>query len=216
MARKNSKHFSTEEWLDFAMEQSSQEQRSAMSRHLETGCKNCSQLANLWDRVGQVAHRDSASEPPASAVQHVRRAFAIISESNRAKRTSLIPRLVFDTLWQPAMVGVRSTVGTPRQVLYRAGEISIEMRIEPEPRSERVNITGQVSNSAMKGELLPAIPVVITSGKGKVASASTNGFGEFHLAFVPETGARISFGVATEMELSIPLDGSGVQLFYRN
>jgi hypothetical protein len=57
--------------------------------------------------------------------------------------------------------------------------------------------------------------VVISGNKGKVASTSTNRFGEFQLTFVPEEGLQISFGVFGNEEVSIPLGGSGVRVIYR-
>jgi hypothetical protein len=216
MAKKSNAHFSAEGWVDFAMQQVSEERLEAMKHHLSTGCAECSDLAHLWTRVAQVSRRESGHEPPATAVRHVRDAFAIMAEAERSKRALTIPRLVFDTLWQPALAGVRSTQSTPRQVLYRAGEVSIEMLLEREPRSERVNVAGQISTAALQGEGIAGMLVTVICHRGLLTSTSTNQFGEFHIAFVPEAGLRISFGAAHEKELSIPLDGTGLRLFYRN
>jgi hypothetical protein len=213
MAKKNT-HFSAEDWVDFTMQQASPEQAKAMKEHLSTGCEKCTKLEDLWSRVAQVAGRDSGHEPPASAVRHVRNAFAILAEAEDSKRAPTVPRLVFDSLWQPALAGVRSAHSTLRQVHYQAGAINIEMRLEPEPRSERVYVAGQVSDAVRQGEGIAEMPVVVASRRGTLTSASTNRFGEFHLAFVPEEGLRISFGT-NDKEISIPLEGTGIRLFYR-
>jgi hypothetical protein len=215
MAAKTSKHFASEDWTDFVNGQLSQEKTQSMQRHLDTGCAKCSQSVALWRCVSQSARREAQFEPPASALRHIRNSFAVASAPKRAKRTFEIPRLVFDSLWQPALAGVRSAAGAPRQVMYRAGEISIEMRLEPEPNSERVNIAGQVTKSVASGDGVEGAAVVISSVLEKIAETSTNSFGEFQLSFLPEDGLQISFVIAKGKDISIPLDGAGVRVFYR-
>lgn len=214
MIKKDSRHYSTEELVNFVTLQATAEETASIRRHLDVGCKKCGAAQSLWSRVLRTASRQKAL-PPVSAVQHVRQAFAIVAETQRPKRAALIPRLVFDSAWQPAMVGVRSGGDTPQRVLYKTRSVSIEMHLEPVPRSEQVNIAGQVT-LAEQAETLPPIAVLLSGRKGKLASTSTNDFGEFNLAFVPEEGLRISFAMADSEELLVPLDGSGLRIFYRN
>jgi hypothetical protein len=214
MIKKDSRHCSTEELVDFVTLQATAEETARIRQHLGAGCKKCGAAQSLWNRVLRTASRETLV-PPASAIQHVRQAFAIVAETGRPKRAALIPRLVFDSAWQPAMAGVRSGADTPQRVLYKTRSISIEMHLEPVPRSERVNIAGQVT-LAEQAETLPPIAVLLSGRKGKLASTSTNDFGEFNLAFVPEDGLRISFAMADSEELLVPLDGSGLRIFYRN
>ena len=214
MIKKDSRHYSTEELVDFVTLQATAEESARIRQHLDAGCRKCSAGQNLWSRVLRTASRETLL-PPASAIQHVRQAFAIVAETRRPERAALMPRLVFDSAWQPAMAGVRSGADTPQRVLYKTRSISIEMHLEPVPRSERVNIAGQVT-FAEQAEMLPPIAVLLSGRKGKLASTSTNDFGEFNLAFVPEDGLRISFAMADSEELLVPLDGSGLRIFYRN
>jgi hypothetical protein len=209
MTRTADKHFATEEWVDFVNGALSPERMQAMQHHLNADCGRCSKVVELWRRVRQAAKRESEYAAPESAVRHVRNAFAMAHPLG-AGRSFEIPRLVFDSLWRPAAVGVRSSATTPRQVIYRAGRIAIEMQLEPEPNSERLHIAGQVSSAARRGEGLAEIPVVVSGTSGKLAEASTNRFGEFQLSFVPQGSLRISFGVVGDSQLSIPL------IFYRN
>src|SRR5262249_30554877 len=139
----------------------------------------------------------------------------MLAEKKPSRKAFEIPKLVFDSLWQPAMAGVRSTLSAPPQGLYRAGNFAIEKRIEPEPNSERVNNAGQVSKAGPQGEGLVSIPVVVSSPDGKVLDTRTNDFGEFQVAIVPCTGLYISFEVEKERELSIPLESAGIATFYR-
>jgi hypothetical protein len=204
MAGTGHQHFATEEWVDFVNGTTPAEARRAMQEHLDTSCGTCSEAARLWQRVRQAAQRESEYEVPESALRHVRNAF-VVAQTRKENASLEIPRLVFDSMWPLAAVGVRSTLGT-RQVIYRSAQIAIEMQLEPVPNSEHINVTGQVSNTARQDEGLAEIPVVISNSKGTVEKTSTNRFGEFHLGFVPDSSLRISFGVVDGKELSIPLD----------
>jgi len=202
--------------VDFARQQASPEQHSSIEQHLASGCVKCRAAVDLWNRVNDSACRELSAEPPASAVQHVRQAFAIAAEAQRPEPLGRrIARLVFDSAWQPAMAGIRSGTATPQRVLYRSQAVSVELNFEPEPRSERVNLTGQVTTTDKPGAMSP-IPVVLSGKNGELAAASTNGFGEFSLAFVPEDGLRLSLTMANSEELLVPLEGAGLRIFYRN
>jgi hypothetical protein len=207
------RHFAAEDWVDFVNGQLSSERMKTMQLHLGAGCGTCAKILELWQSVRQTAKRESRYEAPESAVKHVKNAF-VCAQPLRNKPLLEIPRLVFDSLWQPA-VGVRSAHNTPWRLIYKARQITIEMQIEPEPHSERLNIAGQVSNTAQQGEGLSEIRVSVNGPKGKIAEVATNQFGEFQLGFVPETGARISFGVG-DHELTVPLDGIAVSFFHQN
>jgi hypothetical protein len=207
MRKRSVKHYSSEEWVDFAMDQTPQPLRAEMQRHLDSGCEECAQLLGLWTRVGQLAHNEQSLQPPDSAVRHVQAAFSQMAQAKLANRMPLIPRLAFDSLWQFAVAGTRSGWGSPRKLLYKARDISIEVHIEPENKSERVNLTGQISISSLQGQALPGIRVMISRGEGEIASTVTNGFGEFHLSYVPEENLQISFVMANGETAVIPLSG---------
>jgi hypothetical protein len=215
MSFTETKHYATEAWVDFVNGQISKEQEAAMQAHLDNDCETCSRAFTLWQRVSQAAQRESEYGAPESAVTHVRNAF-IVAQPVKSQGRLEIPRLVMDSLWRPAVAGVRSASSVPRQVVYRAGEIVIEMQLEPVPHTDRVNIAGQVSRAAEQDVGLAEISVIVSTPKATLARAATNRFGEFQLGFVPEKNLRISFGVVDGKELSIPLEGTGIRIFHRN
>lgn len=214
MAGRKGKHYTQEQWVDFVNGELTSQLREAMQAHLNEKCGSCSEMLNLWTRVRQMARREASYEVPDSVVRHVRGVFGLLAEPQRAKRGLEVPRLVFDNLWQSAVAGVRSTARVPRHVLYKAGEVAIEMSVDSEPRSERVNVTGQVYDTAKQGKGLEEILVVVTQGKRTLVQTKTNGFGEFQLSFVPERGLRISFELVKGKDLSIPLDEKGCSILY--
>ncbi len=215
MAGTGKMHYATEAWVNFVNGQISTEQKAAMQTHLNVDCESCSQAFQLWQRVSQAAQRESKYEAPESAVTHVRNAF-VMAQPWKAQGRLDIPRLVLDSFWRPAVAGVRSTATVPRQVIYRAGEVLVEMQLEPVPHTDGVNIAGQVFRTDGQDDGLSGIKVIVSTPKAALAHASTNRFGEFQLSFVPENDLRISFGIVDGKELAIPLDGTGIRIFQGN
>ena len=216
MTGKGHKHYSSEQWVDFVNGNLSAEQMRTMQEHINGNCRDCAGMVETWTHVRDAAKRESRYEAPDSAVRHVRGAFSLLARPSEQRRFLEIPRLVFDSLWQPAFAGVRAAAVAPRQVLYKAGELSIEMRMEPEPLSERVNVAGQSYSSGKQLEDMADVLVVIKNNTSILAETKTNRFGEFQLSFTPDEGLRISFIVLKNRDLSIPLDGRGVGIFFRN
>jgi hypothetical protein len=215
MKKSSAKHYSSEEWVDFAMQQTPQSQRAEMQCHLDSGCKPCALLLNLWTRVGEIAGREGQLQPPDSAVHHVRAAFASLAKAQKAERKPRIPRLAFDSFWQPALAGIRSGSAGPRKLLYKSKDITIEMHIESESKSDRMNLTGQILIGSLQGQSMPTIPVAISSEEGKLASTTTNGFGEFHLSYEPAEDLQICFELAGGLIVVIPLDDPVKRSFHR-
>jgi hypothetical protein len=211
---KDNRHFAEEEWADFVNQQLSTQKAGVMQGHLDSGCKSCVAELEAWKLVHVAGHRESSYEPPEWALRYVRNTFAAMSkpQTQATKKDVQIPRLVFDSFWQPAAVGVRSTSGSLRQMRYKAEEIGVELRLGPELGSERISVAGQVFKTAESRpeENLAGMRVIITSALGKVVEALTNQFGEFQMSFLPGRDLNLYFAMANEKDLFIPLDLSGI------
>lgn len=216
MKRSSKQHFGSQDWVDFVNGTASEAQQSRMQKHLSDGCKTCFNAADLWTRVQEHAKREGNFEVPASGVRHVLNAFRVTFEGKKAERRLQIPRLVFDSLWQPALAGVRAVTAAPRQVVYKSGDAAVELRVEPEPLSERWNVTGQIYCTVTGTEGLAQMPVLVMSQSGILAETHTTDFGEFQMSFVPATGLRLVFGLDEGVDLSIPLDTNGVAISGRS
>jgi hypothetical protein len=211
---RNNSHFTEEQWADFVNERLAREQLQTMQSHLDSNCKTCLKSAGVWQLVHTAAQRESQYEVPEWAIRYVQNAFTAAAKPQSVKRGFRIPRLVFDSLWQPAAVGVRSAAGAARQLRYKSGDIGVELQLEPEAGSARINVTGQVSKTAPEGENLNGIGVLATSIGGKLGEASTNRFGEFQMSFIPEKDLRFSFAMLDGESLFIPLDIRGTRDSY--
>jgi hypothetical protein len=208
MAGRKTEHFAAEQWVDFVHGQLPEEQKQGMQDHLNAGCAVCLKSSKLWGQIDATAKHESLHEAPEWAFRHVRNAFAVFATPHRTKRGLRVPRLVFDSLLQPAAVGVRSAPNAPRHLLFKSEQIAITMQLEPEFNSERIDIAGQVSNAALQGEGLAGIPIRITDALGKVVEASSNKLGEFRISFIPEKGLLFSLELLNGEHLCIPLFGT--------
>jgi hypothetical protein len=187
------KHFSTEEWIDFANELLKGEQRNAMQAHLDGGCEPCAKTVSLWQRVRQSAAAEAAYQPPAGAVRMAKAAFAAAGMAAKPEASKSFVEVLFDSFMQPAMVGARSGLSTSRQMLYRADPYQIDLQIEPKPGVNSLVITGQLMDIADVGGT-QGIPVTLSNHRGSSLVAKTNQFGEFSLE-IEDSG---------DLELSVP------------
>lgn len=114
--------------------------------------------------------------------------------------------LVFDSFSQPQVTGVRSTTAGARQLLYRAGPLTIDMKLQMPSNTGRFSLMGQVLSSDDNSVGMNEVPVHLLSGTSELASTSTNQFGEFYLEHDNGKDLQVSLEVSREKEVFIPLD----------
>jgi hypothetical protein len=173
------KHFTTNEWVDFIRDVASEDQKAVIERHLKTGCRDCRSEADFWRHVRETALRGANAVPADGTVRSVK-AMLRLAPGKRAAKHALIPQLLFDSLRQPLPEGVRSSAPSPRQLLFGAGSLRIDLRMEPRMDSENVALIGQILDSANPGDSDGGSVVLLKAGT-PVAEARTNSFGEFQL-----------------------------------
>ena len=200
------KHYKTEEWVDFVNEKVALEQSTKMQAHLKTGCQQCSQSAALWRRVREAAGREKDVQVPESVLQHIRNAFVVMAQPAKKGRLFEVPRLIFDSVWQLAAAGVRSSTSTSRLLLYQAGNIVIEMRIEAKPSSGLVQLEGQIMDTVLKGKGIAQVPVRLMAAEDSISETSSSQFGEFRLEYEATKNLQVAFGVSAKQDIFIPLD----------
>ncbi len=195
------KHFSQEEWADFARNALSGEQKAAMQNHLQNGCKACASTLSIWTRVHKAAGRESAYQPPDSAVRMTKGMGAL----HLHPAGSSAPKLLFDSAQSIVTAGVRSTSTLGRQVLYGVDPFRIDLRMEPLMDSDKVSIVGQILNSADPTNLAGDMPVVLWKGRKILAKSLTNNYGEFQVECDLEEDLHLQLSLPTGAEVMIPL-----------
>jgi hypothetical protein len=91
--------------------------------------------------------------------------------------------LIYDSFLVPAPAGIRASWQVGWQGLYRAGDCSLDLRIEPELQSSRAAVIGQISNHTVPETQMADIPVCLRSGRLVVAETVSNRFGEFQMEY---------------------------------
>jgi hypothetical protein len=207
------KHFAAQEWVDFVRGAVKEDQKQVMQDHL-SGCQRCQREARTWLRVRETTGRQAAGEPDESVVRFVKGSFAI-SGAKRSRRLSrgFLAEVLFDSSREPLPAGVRSAVSCSRQLLYGAGDLRIDLRLEPQVDSENVSLIGQILDSA-NPETGPAEASVALLKAGKVVSeARTNRFGEFRLECALGSRLELRIALPAQKQISIssidPVPGAG-------
>ena len=107
------RHFSEEDWVDFARRQGSEEQKARLARHLDTGCARCTPTLHFWQAVVGLAGQEASYRPPEGLVGQARAEFALRRPERLLGRVARSASLVFDSFRQPLPAGVRTTGAFP-------------------------------------------------------------------------------------------------------
>ena len=148
----------------------------------------------------------------ASRFADSRGVFAGIVENghpNGASHREMLPRIAAQLVRNSAQppvpaVGVRGQRRTCRTALYRADGYSIELRLEHEPGSRRLDISGQIANSRHPRSKLRETTVLLMSGKDLVALAVSDALGRFQMQCAP---AR-----SLHLHVSLEPRGQGIEV----
>ena len=177
------KHYGTARWVDFARALAPETDLTAMQDHLSGGCSECRQTVDFCDRLAAVCGGMVGREVPESAVRLAQAIFPAQAPP-RPKRVARIPvELIFDSFLVPSPVGLRATWQVGWQALYRAGDCSVDLRVEPDLGSSRAAVIGQISNHVAPDVEMADIPVCLKHGKLVLAEARSNRFGEFQMEY---------------------------------
>src|SRR5689334_5742873 len=133
-------HLSPETALDLIEERLTDHQEEFWLRHLEL-CMECTAEIGRWRELKTGLRRSHLSSAPQESVKS---AVQIIS-SQPVESGRLSParaEIIFDSFLQPAFAGVRGGSAAARQLVMRAEEFDIHIKIWGEP--ERRQMLGQL------------------------------------------------------------------------
>src|SRR5712671_6812467 len=169
------RHFDITEWADYVRNTVPVDQQGVMQAHLQVGCSKCEKMKALV-ALGKAPRRTVLQRVWAS--------------------------LAYDSVNDPQPAGVRGTHQINRQVLFHAGDYSVDLRFEHEKGSASMVLVGQIANQKAPDEILANLPVILVAGNREVTRSISNTFGEFQLEYVPESDLR----------LLVPLESKGQEL----
>jgi hypothetical protein len=202
------KHFSLEDWADFANNTVGAAKRSLMERHLEVGCAACAGVLARWTHLKSFVAQEGDNYPPEGAVQAVKKAFRSLGPRPAPNSVKVFATLVFDSFQTPALAGVRGAAVGTRRLLYEASGVSIELSVDSLSATGDVLLTGQVVHPGDEATGICEVPVQLLHGRKTIAQTQTNKFGEFHLKGEAGKGMQVSLGVSEQKDVFILLDDS--------
>lgn len=184
-------HFSEHAWADFGRGFVATEQAQGIKAHLAAGCLNCKTTRLFWDRVQTMALAEREYSAPENLVRLAKLEFTAKREF-QAEEWSLA-NVLFDSVSQPLLAGVRSSAAVARQVVYEAEGLTVDLRFDVVVPSGKVSAVGQILDSQKPHELLTGAPVVVWTEDGRlVATTTANGYGEFQLEFEAQDDLRLT------------------------
>jgi len=184
------RHVSTEQIVNYTDGTTSVTERAGYENHV-TACKECHELNQEFQLLVMRLRNDATSEPPRDLVQWGVNLFQPVAQLEPGGALKkLIALLVFDTFDQPMLAGVRRVGSLPRQLLFRAGEVDVDVKIESMEANDRITLVGQVLSNAEK--FFDNTPVKLESHGIVRYKTTTNVVGEFSFDEVPKDTYHLS------------------------
>jgi len=200
------RHYEVGEWADFARNLLSRNERAEMEQHLAGGCAECAATLAFLRKVSETASAEHSYESASSALSAAARSAFVKPQVGVDRVTSalqtLIARLTYDSALDLQPAGARASRGAGRQMLYEAGDFSLDLRVDRERDSMQVTLVGQIASQKDFKSRIANLPVELVSGKKIIAQTTSNEFGEFSLEYVPRRN----------MWLSVPMTSAGIRL----
>ena len=196
-------HLSTEAILDH-LDPRQASPDSGATVHLEE-CASCAREVDSMRRFLAFVAAEPTNEPPTRVVEWAEGLLQPVRvfEEERESVFGRIARLVFDSFEQPLAAGVRSSAApgpVSRKLLYRAGDVDIDVRVETDS-DNKVSLSGQILSGS--AQFFENAPVRLESRGRPRYETATNPIGEFSFEGIPQD----------TYHLSMDLPGGPITLF---
>jgi hypothetical protein len=160
----------------------------------------CNSGAPSWN-----PSRESEYQPSQTAVQAVTDAYTSEKPWKRMIAGAEFTQILFDSLRQPAWVGVRSSIKPSRQLTVEAEPFVIDLQMEAASARQRISLAGQVLNSRTSQAMGQSADVVLVSADHFVQRTKAKKLGEFCLDFGREQNLRLFINSRGERAIGIVL-----------
>jgi hypothetical protein len=199
------KHFAIDQWADFTRGILTDAVRQDMQTHLLEGCEKCREISEFTSKLTQTCMSLEQNPVPEYMVRLARAIFPVRMQ-DRPKRGNRLPiELIFDSFLVPSPAGLRSTWQVGWQGLYRAGDCSVDVRIEPELKSQRAAVVGQITNHSVPDSQMGNLPIRLRAGKLVVAETMSNRFGEFQMEYEQRANLKLCIGLRDAKTIEVAL-----------
>jgi hypothetical protein len=185
-------HITLEDLIDYMDSKVSDVKTMTLQTHL-SGCEECRKEEQEFHLLFETVRDDASFEPPAAVFRWGIDLFQPVMQPQGSAGQCvrrIIASLVFDTYDQPMLAGVRRVGTPPRQLLFRAGDVDVDVKIESMEANDRISLAGQVLSSAPK--FFPNTAVKLESHGIVRYRTTTNVVGEFSFDEVPKDTYHLS------------------------
>lgn len=183
------RHLTVEDIVNYMDGQATDVDKSTLEAHL-ANCRECLELKQEFQSLMLQLREDSYFEPPAETLEWGINLFQPVMQPEKGGVRKIIASLVYDTFDQPMLAGVRRVGVPPRQLLFRAGDVDVDVKIESMEANDRITLVGQVLSSATK--FFDNTPVKLESHGIVRYRTRTNVVGEFSFDEVPKDTYHLS------------------------
>lgn len=181
-------HVTAENLIAYLHGIGSDAENSAIEAHIQL-CQECAGVKQEFQTLVARLQEDASFEPPADVLRWGIELFQPVVRPVGGL-PKFIASLVFDTFDQPMLAGVRRVGVPPRQLLFRAGDVDIDVKIDSMEANNRITLAGQVLSNAPK--FFDNTPVKLESHGIVRYSTKTNVVGEFWFDEVPKDTYHLS------------------------
>lgn len=169
-----------------------------VAAHLGDGCDACAAEIARIGALRQIARSAALEDPPVGALARAKRIPGEARSSGLGALAGKIAALVFDTVRDPLPIGARAAAAHARQMLFRALDYDIDVRVVP-AADGRVRISGQVLPGPDRPlDAVADLEVALLGPETAVAIATTNELGEFDFDSQEEGDYTLSVEAADE------------------
>ena len=123
-----------------------------------------------------------------------------------------IASLVFDSSQSPVAAGMRGISPCARQLLYRSGNVCIDISLQPKPGTDSVVLIGQLLDSASPDRGMSDVAVSLVCEGDTVACKKTNNFGEFDFGFETLHHSQLIIGIGGSKTIVVPVPDTGFEV----
>ena len=198
-------HFSAAEWVDFTRGLLPPAKARSMQTALEGGCSECLSSSQRWSAILEALTREGGYQPSEAAIGAVKNAYAPEKPWKWMIPVAQFAPVLFDSLREPALAGVRSSAKPSRQITVEAEPFVIDLQLESDSARQRVSLTGQVLNSHNSQTAINGADVVLLSLDNLIRRTKANELGEFCLDFGCEENLRLFINIRGERAIGIVL-----------
>ena len=159
----------------------------------------------MWCNVSEISSREAAYQPPESSIRVAKAYFAAYGSYRQPSPFTKIARLTLDTSGQAVPLGIRASGIVPRQLLYEAGKMLVDLRLDLEGQPGRISMMGQILDSSRSERGAFDISIAILRGNETLALTTTDQYGEFHVEFKEGDHPSFRLVIGGDYTLVVPM-----------